>query len=161
MVDFKSETLIAVDFGRAEICSILPNREPFLFLDKIVGVDLENQFVVGHRRVAVDDPVFDGHFPNMPVYPGVLQLEILAELFCCLYYFVSRNTHRVSSPDPVNLRATRMHDAFLQHGVFPGDALTVVTKVLERTPLTFTGIGQILNRDEVAVAVIGEFYIVE
>ena len=61
----------------------------------------------------------------------------------------------------MSLRATRLHDAFFQHGVFPGDDLTIITKVLERTPLTFTGVGQILNGDKVAIAVIGDFYIVE
>ena len=62
---------------------------------------------------------------------------------------------------PVNLRATRMHDAFLQHGLFPKDEVIITTKVLENNDLTFSGIGQIIKGKEIAVLVIGEFYIIE
>lgn len=161
IVDAAGQTVTAVDLGQDAICHILPNREPFLFIDRIVGVDLAQRFIVGERVIAADDPVFQGHFPHMPIYPGVLQLEMLAELFCCLYYFDANHCSDLSAPGPVALRATRMHDAVLQHGVFPGDRLTIVTRVLERTPMTFTGIGQILNGDKIAIAVIGEFYIAE
>ncbi len=161
LADLTGDSMARVDYSKEVICRILPNREPFLFLDTITGVDLENQVIVGGRHIDRTDPVFKGHFPDIPVYPGVLQLEMLAELFCCLYYFVSRNSVTVEDDGPVNLRATRMHDALLQHGVFPGDDLTIVTKVLELTPLTFTGIGQILNRGNIAIAVIGEFYITQ
>jgi hypothetical protein len=58
------------------------------------------------------------------------------------------------------LVATRMQDCYLQHGLGPGDEVTVITKVLELTELTFTGIGQLIIGDKIATAVVGEFYIV-
>ena len=161
LVDRSAPTYRAVDYGIAEIHRMLPNREPFLFLDRIEGVDLEQQAVVGTRRIDAMDPLFRGHFPDNPVYPGVLQLEMIAELFCCLYYFVTRNTVTVDDSGPARLVATRMHDCLLQNAVFPGDEVTVMTKVLELTELTYTGIGQLLVGDKIAVAVIGEFYIVD
>lgn len=161
LIDESASSLTPVDFGRDEIFKILPNREPFVFLDRITGVDLQEQAIVGARRVDPLDPIFRGHFPQNPVYPGVLQLEMIAELFCCLYYFVSKNTCEVDDSGPVQLVATRMHDCLLQRGLFPGDEATVITKVLELTELTFTGIGQLIVNNKPAVAVIGEFYIIE
>ena len=54
-----------------------------------------------------------------------------------------------------------MHDALLQHGLFPKDEVLIATKVLENNGLTFSGIGQIIKDEKIAVLVIGEFYIVE
>ncbi len=161
IIDMEGATVRSVRFDREAIKKIIPNREPFLFLDAITGIDLENRAIIGGRKIAEDDSVFQGHFPGNPVYPGVLQLEIIAELFCCLYYFVSQNSVEMTDSGPVLLSATRMHDAVLQKAIFPGDELVVLTQVLELTPMTFTGIGQILTRGETAVAVIGEFYIVD
>jgi 3-hydroxymyristoyl/3-hydroxydecanoyl-(acyl carrier protein) dehydratase len=161
LLDVRGDTVTQVSFGKSDILKILPNRDPFVFLDGITGVDLENQAIVGRRHVDADDPLFVGHFPENPVYPGVLQLEMISELFCCLYYFIANQTASVTDAAPVQLRATRMHDCFLQHPVFPGDDLTIITQVLELSTYTYTGIGQLLARDNVAVAVIGEFYIVE
>ena len=131
-----------------------------LKMPEISGIDLTSQALVGNRRIDENDPLFRGHFPDNPVYPGVLQLEMLSELFCCLYYFVNHNSIALAGP-PVHLRGTRIHDALLQHPVLPGDDLVVVTKALDLTPYTYTGIGQILNGDMVSVMVIGEFFIVD
>lgn len=161
IIDLEGDTVRSVRIDKEGIKRIIPNREPFLFLDAITGIDIAHRAIVGARKIAEDDPVFQGHYPGNPVYPGVLQLEMLAELFCCLYYFISHRSLEVIESGPVLLRATRMHDAVLQKGIFPGDDLVVVTQVLELTPLTFTGIGQILTRGEIAVTVIGEFYILE
>ncbi len=161
IIDFDSPTLKKVEYDKELIYKIIPNREPFIFLDKITGIDLKNQCITGARKILENDPVFKGHFPDMPVYPGVLQLEMISELFCCLYYFVSNNTFDILNKPFVNLRATRMHDALLQYGIFPGDEVTIATKVLENNGLTFTGIGQIIKNGQIPVLVIGEFYIIE
>ncbi len=159
LIDVNSPTLQKVDYHREDIYKILPNREPFLFIDKITGVDLSEKATIGIRKISEDDPALKGHFPGNPVYPGVLQLEMIAEMFCCLFYFVTKNTYKADKNDPVRLVATRMHDCYLQHGIFPGDEVTIITKVLDLNELTYTGIGQIRNGDKTAVAVVGEFYI--
>ncbi len=161
IVDLDSPTMKKVDYGKNNIYKIIPNREPFVFLERITGVDLANQCITGSTKISKDDPVFAGHFPGEPVYPGVLQLEMISELFCCLYYFVSKKTAVIIDEPHVNLRATRMNDALLQFGLFPGDEAVIAVKVLENNGLTFRGIGQIIKNGQVAVVVIGEFYIIE
>jgi len=157
IIDFDSPSLVKTDYDKEKIYKIIPNREPFIFLDRITGVDLKNQCITGTRKILKDDPVFEGHSPGMHVYPGVLQLEMISELFCCLYYFVSNNTVDDLNKPHVNLRATRMHDALLQYGLFPEDEVTIATKVLENNGLTFTGIGQIIKNGQIPLLVISEF----
>ena len=161
IIDFDSSSFEKVNYKKSDIYKIIPNREPFFFIDEITGIDLVNKCIVGKKYINKNDPIFKGHFPGFPVYPGVLQLEMISEIFCCLYYFVSKNTIKILDNGPVNLRATRMHDALLQYGLFPNDEVLIATKVLENNDITFTGIGQIIKGKDIAVLVIGEFYIIE
>jgi beta-hydroxyacyl-ACP dehydratase FabZ len=61
-----------------EIMKILPHRYPFLLLDKVVECDNEKR-IVGVKNVSANEPFFQGHFPGVPVMPGVLQLEAMAQ----------------------------------------------------------------------------------
>ncbi|MCS6820905.1 MAG: bifunctional UDP-3-O-[3-hydroxymyristoyl] N-acetylglucosamine deacetylase/3-hydroxyacyl-ACP dehydratase [Microscillaceae bacterium] len=61
----------------AKIASILPHRYPFLLLDKVIHLDETS--VVGVKNVTLNEPFFQGHFPNNPVFPGVLQIEAMAQ----------------------------------------------------------------------------------
>lgn len=59
------------------ISKLLPHRYPFLLVDKII--ELSDSHVVGVKNVTFNEPMFTGHFPDNPVFPGVLQLEALAQ----------------------------------------------------------------------------------
>jgi len=61
-----------------EIQKILPHRYPFLLVDKITKME-EGKSVVGYKNVSISEPVFQGHFPDHPIYPGVMILEGMAQ----------------------------------------------------------------------------------
>lgn len=61
-----------------EILDILPHRYPFILVDKIVECN-EKDWIVGIKNVTANEPCFQGHFPGQPVFPGVLQLEAMAQ----------------------------------------------------------------------------------
>lgn len=61
-----------------EIQKILPHRYPFLLVDRITDM-VEGKSIVGYKNVSISEPVFEGHFPNHPIYPGVMILEGMAQ----------------------------------------------------------------------------------
>jgi len=65
------------NYGKDIIEKLIPHREPFLLVDKIIGVDLTEgeELIIGSRFISGADPVFKGHFPDFPVYPGSLQVK--------------------------------------------------------------------------------------
>ena len=62
-----------------KIAQILPHRYPFLLVDRIVHIDLENNKIIGQKNVTINEHFFQGHFPGAPIMPGVLILEALAQ----------------------------------------------------------------------------------
>lgn len=62
-----------------EIKEIIPHRYPFLLVDKIVEME-EGKRVKGIKNVTINEPFFQGHFPDHPVMPGVLIVEALAQV---------------------------------------------------------------------------------
>ena len=65
-------------FDINQIAGMLPHRYPFLLVDKIFEVD--DTSIVGCKNVTVNEPFFQGHFPDNPVMPGVLQVEAMAQV---------------------------------------------------------------------------------
>ena len=61
-----------------EIQEIIPHRYPFLLVDRITDI-VKNESLIGYKNVSISEPVFQGHFPGHPIYPGVMILEGMAQ----------------------------------------------------------------------------------
>ena len=78
----KSEIMERVQQGGSldvvQIMKILPHRYPFLMVDRVTKID--GTRITGVKNISIDEPYFQGHFPNHPIMPGVLQLEAIAQV---------------------------------------------------------------------------------
>lgn len=61
-----------------EIQQILPHRYPFLLVDRVTDL-IKNESITSFKNVSISEPVFQGHFPDHPIYPGVMILEGMAQ----------------------------------------------------------------------------------
>jgi UDP-3-O-[3-hydroxymyristoyl] N-acetylglucosamine deacetylase/3-hydroxyacyl-[acyl-carrier-protein] dehydratase len=75
---YQAKTSSDVIFDINAIKKMLPHRYPFLLVDKVVDIDLGRR-IVGVKNVTINEPFFQGHFPQKPVMPGVLIVEAMAQ----------------------------------------------------------------------------------
>ena len=100
------------------IQEILPHRYPFLLVDKIIELE-PRQRIIGIKQVTINEYFFQGHFPDAPVMPGVLQIEALAQVgaILALREFEDRNN---KIPFFSGIEQARF-----RRPVVPGDTLTL------------------------------------
>lgn len=106
------------------IREVLPHRYPFLLVDKIIEFEAER--IVGIKNVTVNEPFFEGHFPNYPVMPGVLIVEAMAQVAGVLV--LAQMEDRASK---LVFLAT-IEQAKFRRPVRPGDQLRIEMKVGRR-----------------------------
>lgn len=104
-----------------EIVKILPHRYPFLLVDRIIHLDVEEGTVIGIKNLTINEPFFQGHFPDAPLMPGVLILEALAQTGGILVHLKGDNQNKIA----VLLSIT---NAKFRHPARPGDVLTLKAK---------------------------------
>lgn len=110
-----------------EIREYLPHRYPFLLVDRVVELNL-GESIVAYKNITVNEELFQGHFPDKPLFPGMLTLEAMAQAAGILgfktmdktpadgsiYYFVGADNLRFKRPcvpgDRVMLRASIVSD---------------------------------------------------
>lgn len=108
-----------------QILQHLPQRYPFLLIDRVLECKL-NESLTAIKNVSINEPFFQGHFPNRPVMPGVLILEAMAQATGVLA-FKSRAAH----PDSRSLYyLVGIDSARFKQPVEPGDQLLIEVKLL-------------------------------
>jgi UDP-3-O-[3-hydroxymyristoyl] N-acetylglucosamine deacetylase/3-hydroxyacyl-[acyl-carrier-protein] dehydratase len=104
------------------IRKVLPHRFPFLLVDRIVELDQGNLRAVGIKNVTINEPFFQGHWPDQAVMPGVLQIEAMAQVGGVLLSSFPGNQGKLAylvAIDRVKLRKA----------VVPGDQLRIETRI--------------------------------
>ncbi len=125
-----------------EIKKIIPHRYPFLLVDKIIECDDESR-IVGIKSVTMNEPFFQGHFPEFPVMPGVLIVEAMAQVACILGIRILKKEGNTS------VFFTGIDGVKFRKPVVPGDVLRLeLTKVKQRGEL-FRFEGKALVEDQV------------
>lgn len=77
--------------GTSEILNTIPHRYPFLLVDKIIELSEDGTRAVGLKNMTINEPFFQGHFPQYAVMPGVLIVEALAQTAAVAFF---RGEHR-------------------------------------------------------------------
>jgi 3-hydroxyacyl-[acyl-carrier-protein] dehydratase len=116
-----SETILKAPFGRAEIESILPHRDPFLLLDEVVELE-PGRRVVARREVRGDDFWVPGHFPERAVMPGVLIVEAMAQAGAVAVLIEEENRGKIAFFAGID-------DCRFKRIVSPGDTLTLACEI--------------------------------
>lgn len=80
----------------AEIRKHLPHRYPFLLVDRVVEV-IAGESIVAYKNLSVNEPFFEGHFPENPIFPGVLMLEAMAQAAGILGFYSQGKTNQDGS----------------------------------------------------------------
>ncbi|PJE79126.1 3-hydroxyacyl-[acyl-carrier-protein] dehydratase FabZ [invertebrate metagenome] len=105
-----------------EIKEILPHRFPFLLVDRVSCLDVEKKTISCLKNVTVNEPFFQGHFPDHPVMPGMLIMEAMAQAAGIL-------GHELVQPapdDPSIYYFAAADKARFRRPVVPGDQLVLV-----------------------------------
>jgi 3-hydroxyacyl-[acyl-carrier-protein] dehydratase len=130
-------------FGRAEIESIIPHREPFLLLDEILELEPGSR-VVARKLVRPDEWFLEGHFPGNPIMPGVLMVEALAQAGAVAVLAQEKNRGRLALFAGID-------DVRFKRIVRPGDELTLSCELeTVRGPIG-RGVARAAVGDELAV----------
>jgi UDP-3-O-[3-hydroxymyristoyl] N-acetylglucosamine deacetylase/3-hydroxyacyl-[acyl-carrier-protein] dehydratase len=114
-----------VIFDINAIKKMLPHRYPFLMVDKVVDMQVGKR-IVGVKNVTINEPFFQGHFPQKPVMPGVLIIEAMAQtggLLLLSYY---------DDYEGKLAYFTSIDRAKFRKQVFPGDQLFFDVEVVDR-----------------------------
>ncbi|MGI9265579.1 MAG: 3-hydroxyacyl-ACP dehydratase FabZ [Gammaproteobacteria bacterium] len=131
-----TETIMDIE----KIMSLLPHRYPFLLVDRVVECT-PGESLVAIKNVTINEPYFEGHFPHLPVMPGVLIIEALAQA-CGLLAFATKE----QGPDEdTTFLLVSVDKARFRRPVVPGDQLklTVTFDRVIRGLWRFAGVAEV------------------
>lgn len=111
------------ELNTMQIMELLPHRYPFLYIDKILNYEL-GQSITAMKNVTINEPFFQGHFPNKPIMPGVLIIEAMAQAGGVLGHLTVGDI----DPKPIYYLVS-VEDARFKFPVTAGDQLIIEVNV--------------------------------
>lgn len=135
-----------------DIQKILPHRYPFLLIDKIVALE-EGKKITAIKNVSGNEEFFQGHFPGMPIMPGVLITEALAQAGAVMLLSMEENRGKVGV-------FTGINNFKFRRQVIPGDVLELNAELMTyrhgmgKAQVKATVDGQVAAAGEISFAVI-------
>ena len=120
---------LTVLYNVVEIQEILPHRYPFLLVDRITELTA-GEYIEAYKNVSISEPVFQGHFPGHPIYPGVMIIEGMAQAGGVLAF---KSMDGVSKEDIQNkvVYFMSIDKAKFRAPVTPGDKLVYKINVIK------------------------------
>lgn len=103
----------------------LPHRYPFLLVDRVTELNVGSS-VKGYKNITANEELFNGHFPDQPILPGVLMLEAMAQLSGVLAF----ETKNKRPADGTNYLFGGVEKARFRRPVIPGDRLDMHSRIL-------------------------------
>ena len=134
MRDFK----LPLDITQIQKC--IPHRYPFLLIDRVLALT-PGDSVVGIKQVSISEPMLQGHFPEFPVFPGVLVVEGMAQAAAVLAYYTLDSFKEILLTEVINTRFRKM--------IVPGDTLRYEMRVEKSRPPFFWFEGKALVDGEI------------
>ncbi|MBU3656520.1 MAG: 3-hydroxyacyl-ACP dehydratase FabZ [Rhodocyclaceae bacterium] len=110
-----------------QIRKILPHRYPFLLVDRVEEIEFGER-IHAIKNVTVNEPFFPGHFPEYPVFPGVLIMEALAQAAAILTFASASEEETLQAADDLYLFAG-IDNARFKRPVMPGDRLDLYAEM--------------------------------
>ncbi|MDQ0273781.1 3-hydroxyacyl-ACP dehydratase FabZ [Cytobacillus purgationiresistens] len=113
-----------------EIKELLPQDYPFIFIDKVMEI-MPGERIICRKNISGNEWMFPGHFPNKPIFPGVLLIEAMAQASILLFKLSKQNTNEDNNSESFLLSSVKSR--FLEK-VIPGDQIELtceVTKMYE------------------------------
>ncbi len=128
-VNDRRKKMKGAEINWQEITSLLPHRYPFLMIDKVVTID-PGKSIVALKNVSFNEPFFQGHFPENPIMPGVLQIEAMAQAGGIMELY-ARKLRSNSRTEEQTILFMGIDNVRFRGMVRPGDVLRIQATMLQ------------------------------
>ena len=138
-------------YNIVDIEGMLPHRFPFLMVDKIMEIGEES--IVGVKNITMNEPIFQGHFPGNPVFPGVLMIEAMAQVGGIF------SLSKVDEPHLYSTYFMKIDKVKFKQKVVPGDTIVFDLKLLSpirRGLVNMGGIGYVNGKPVVEAEMLAQ-----